>query len=51
MPYSGFEANWVNQKTGANDYVRKHKFVLHFFVLCYICPLYPLTSPYSPFLL
>lgn len=25
MPYSGFEGNWVNQKTGANDYVRKHK--------------------------
>lgn len=24
-PYSGFEGNWVNQKTGANDYVRKHK--------------------------
>lgn len=24
MPYSGFEANWVNQQTGANDYVRKH---------------------------
>jgi len=24
MPYSGFEGNWVNQKTGANDYVRKH---------------------------
>lgn len=25
MPYSGFEGDWVNQKTGANDYVRKHK--------------------------
>lgn len=25
MPYSGFEANYPNQKTGANDYVRKHK--------------------------
>lgn len=25
MPYSGFEGNWVNQKTKANDYVRKHK--------------------------
>jgi acid phosphatase len=25
MPYSGFEGfDWVNQKTGANDYVRKH---------------------------
>ncbi|KAJ5168875.1 uncharacterized protein N7482_004469 [Penicillium canariense] len=24
MPYSGFEANYVNQKTGANDYMRKH---------------------------
>ncbi|KUJ12359.1 phosphoesterase-domain-containing protein [Mollisia scopiformis] len=24
MPYSGFEGNWVNHKTGANDYVRKH---------------------------
>ncbi|CZR64177.1 related to phosphate-repressible acid phosphatase precursor [Phialocephala subalpina] len=24
MPYSGFEGNYVNQKTGANDYVRKH---------------------------
>ncbi|KAE8441923.1 hypothetical protein EG329_004181 [Mollisiaceae sp. DMI_Dod_QoI] len=24
MPYSGFQANFVNQKTGANDYVRKH---------------------------
>ncbi|KAH8901738.1 phosphoesterase-domain-containing protein [Thozetella sp. PMI_491] len=24
MPYSGFEADWVNQRTGANDYVRKH---------------------------
>jgi len=26
-PYSGFEGNYVNQKTGANDYVRKHKYV------------------------
>lgn len=25
MPYSGFEGNYVNQKTKANDYVRKHK--------------------------
>lgn len=25
MPYSGFEGNWVNQDTGANMYVRKHK--------------------------
>lgn len=25
MPYSGFEGNYVNQKTGANDYVRKHE--------------------------
>ena len=24
-PYSGFEGDYVNQKTGANDYVRKHK--------------------------
>ncbi|KAK6222919.1 hypothetical protein LQW54_000730 [Pestalotiopsis sp. IQ-011] len=24
MPYSGFEGDYVNQKTGANDYVRKH---------------------------
>ena len=25
LPYSGFEGfSWVNQKTGANDYVRKH---------------------------
>ncbi|KAI5459125.1 phosphoesterase family-domain-containing protein [Mariannaea sp. PMI_226] len=25
MPYSGYEGfSWVNQKTGANDYVRKH---------------------------
>ncbi|EAU31425.1 phosphate-repressible acid phosphatase precursor [Aspergillus terreus NIH2624] len=24
MPYSGFEANYRNQQTGANDYVRKH---------------------------
>ncbi|KAG9247085.1 phosphoesterase family-domain-containing protein [Calycina marina] len=23
-PYSGFEADYVNQETGANDYVRKH---------------------------
>ncbi|KAJ5310811.1 uncharacterized protein N7443_003272 [Penicillium atrosanguineum] len=27
MPYSGFEANYANQKTGANDYMRKHKYV------------------------
>jgi hypothetical protein len=25
MPYSGFEANYANQKTGANDYMHKHK--------------------------
>jgi hypothetical protein len=25
-PYSEFEGNYVNQKTGANDYVRKHKY-------------------------
>lgn len=25
MPFSGFEADWVNQDTGANMYVRKHK--------------------------
>ncbi|KAG8160633.1 hypothetical protein KVR01_008897 [Diaporthe batatas] len=24
QPYSGFEADWVNQETGANMYVRKH---------------------------
>ncbi|OCK75113.1 phosphoesterase-domain-containing protein [Lepidopterella palustris CBS 459.81] len=24
LPYSGFEGNYVNQNTGANDYVRKH---------------------------
>lgn len=24
MPFSGFEADWVNQETGANMYVRKH---------------------------
>jgi acid phosphatase len=25
MPYSGFEGyQWLNQETGANDYVRKH---------------------------
>jgi hypothetical protein len=24
-PYSGFEADWINHQTGANDYVRKHK--------------------------
>ncbi|KAE9370696.1 phosphoesterase-domain-containing protein [Stipitochalara longipes BDJ] len=23
-PYSGFEGNYINQKNGANDYVRKH---------------------------
>lgn len=28
-PYSGFEGNYVNQQTGANDYVRKHKYVLY----------------------
>jgi hypothetical protein len=25
MPYSGFEADYVNQQNGANMYVRKHK--------------------------
>lgn len=25
MPFSGFESDWVNQETGANMYVRKHK--------------------------
>jgi hypothetical protein len=25
LPYSGFEADFVNQNTGRNDYVRKHK--------------------------
>ena len=24
LPFSGFEANFVNQRTRANDYVRKH---------------------------
>ncbi|KAI1196688.1 phosphoesterase family-domain-containing protein [Nemania serpens] len=24
MPYSGFQGNYVNQRNGANDYVRKH---------------------------
>lgn len=24
QPYSGFEGDWVNQETGANNYVRKH---------------------------
>ncbi|KAK3376268.1 phosphoesterase family-domain-containing protein [Lasiosphaeria ovina] len=24
MPYSGFQGNWINHATGANDYVRKH---------------------------
>lgn len=29
QPYSGFQGfGWVNQKNGANDYVRKHKCVL-----------------------
>jgi acid phosphatase len=27
MPYSGFEGDYVNQVNGANDYVRKHKYV------------------------
>ena len=27
-PYSGFEGNYVNQETGANDFVRKHKWVI-----------------------
>jgi hypothetical protein len=26
MPYSGFTGNFPNPKTGANDYVRKHKY-------------------------
>lgn len=26
MPYSGYQGfSWVNQRTGKNDYVRKHK--------------------------
>jgi phospholipase C len=25
MPYSGFQGTYVNQRNGANDYVRKHK--------------------------
>lgn len=29
-PYSGFEGNYVNQKSGANDYVRKHKYAFIF---------------------
>lgn len=29
MPYTGFEGiAYVNQQNGANDYVRKHKYVL-----------------------
>lgn len=28
MPSSGFLGDYVNQQTGANDYVRKHKYVL-----------------------
>ena len=27
LPYSGFQGDYVNQVNGANDYVRKHKFV------------------------
>ncbi|KAK7701333.1 hypothetical protein SLS64_010376 [Diaporthe eres] len=27
QPYSGFEADWVNQQTGANMYVRKHNWI------------------------
>ncbi|KAG7291377.1 hypothetical protein NEMBOFW57_001395 [Staphylotrichum longicolle] len=30
QPYSGFEGNWVNQKTGKADYVRKHNPVMSF---------------------
>ncbi|KAK3308432.1 phosphoesterase family-domain-containing protein [Chaetomium strumarium] len=30
MPYSGFEGNWVNQRTGKNDYVRKHNPLMSF---------------------
>ncbi|KAK3900461.1 phosphoesterase family-domain-containing protein [Staphylotrichum tortipilum] len=29
-PYSGFEGNYVNQKTGASDYVRKHNPVMSY---------------------
>jgi hypothetical protein len=25
LPYSGFQGDYINQKNGANDYVRKHK--------------------------
>jgi hypothetical protein len=28
MPYSGFQGDYVNQQNGANDYVRKHKYVV-----------------------
>ena len=31
LPYSGFEGDYVNQKSGANDYVRKHKCALPIF--------------------
>jgi acid phosphatase len=31
MPYSGFEGySYLNQTTGANDYVRKHNVILPF---------------------
>ena len=31
MPYSGFQGDYVNQENGANDYVRKHKYVITWF--------------------
>jgi len=34
MPYSGFEGDYVNPKTGANAYVRKHKYRSP----CQLCP-------------
>jgi len=30
MPYSGFQGDWKNQENGKNNYVRKHKYALHF---------------------
>ena len=33
MPYTGYEGfDWVNQETGANDYVRKHKYAISLLV-------------------
>jgi phospholipase C len=32
LPYSGFQGTYVNQKTGANDYVRKHKYAAHIYL-------------------